>query len=54
MASLMRRLTQRIASRLLFAFGEFASVVGASGSVVADLGDRCDVDGPVEPPVPRA
>ena len=35
-----------------FTFGEFASVVATAGSVVTDLGDRCDVDGVVELPVP--
>lgn len=35
------------------AFGEFASVVGAAGCVVADLDDGGDVEGVVELPVPR-
>jgi hypothetical protein len=36
------------------AFGEAASVVGAAGGVVADLGDGHDVQDPVDSPVPGA
>jgi hypothetical protein len=36
------------------AFSEFASEVGTAGVVVSDLGDCSDVDGMVQPPVPRS
>ena len=50
--SLSRRLSERIASRGVCAFGELAFVVAAAGTVaVADLGDRRAVQSMVQPTV---